>query len=111
MLNHDKPKRGRQFGLYPQQHLRIACDLQELQGIHEAVPDTRLRAVTLLAQPTLIETQERIVKLAKQIGQAASIVQAEDTLARQILAQIAATANDIAELAGLAGLVLKGEKQ
>ncbi len=111
MLNHDKPKRGRKFGVYPQQLLRVACEKQELQGIHEVVPDTRLRAVTLLAQPTLIETQERIVKLAKQISQAALVVQAEDTLARQILAQIAVTANDIAELADLTGLVLKGEKQ
>jgi len=53
-------KRGRQFGAWPQQHLRIACDLQELREIHEAVPDTRLRVTVLLGLPTIVKALAEI---------------------------------------------------
>ena len=59
-------KRGRQFGAWPQQHLRIACDLQELREIHDAVPDTRRRVVVLLALPTIVEALAEIALRTRQ---------------------------------------------
>lgn len=110
MPNQDKPKRGRQFGAYPQQLLRVACELQELRGIHEAVPDTRQRTIALLAVPELIETQELVAKQARAIVFAASTLQVyQDTLVAQALGRIANMARDIAELAESAAQALKGE--
>lgn len=53
-------KRGRKKGAWPQRHLRVAADAQELEGIHEAVPNTRQRVVVLLVVPTLIEALQEI---------------------------------------------------
>lgn len=47
---------ARPTGPYPQQHIRIAAEPQELQGILLAIPDTRARAKWLMLRSLVIET-------------------------------------------------------
>jgi len=101
-------KRGRQFGAWPQQHLRIACDLQELREIHEAVPDTRRRAVVLLALPTIIEELLEVELRTRQSAVVMRRIPAEGK-AGEVVAEIIGQLEIAAVLAREALVVLKGE--
>jgi len=82
---------ARPFGEYPQQHLRIAAEKQELCQVLEAVPDTRRRTIVLLTLPAVIDVLVAIEQLAQ--------------------GQTAADCREIASLAHDALMVLRGKPQ
>jgi len=106
-------KRGRPAGQWPQRHLRVAAEAQELQAVCIAVPDTRQRTIVLLATPDLADALALITANAREIWHATdTIARANEpgSMIRQSNSIIARQAKEIYDLATEARAVLRGEE-